>query len=78
MKIIFTIAAFIVWSGMFFLPFYRGMKIIIDTIKDLVRKYRQCIKGYRLKFVIDELGWILLGLFLVAIAVMVALIPFVY
>ena len=78
MKIIFTIAAFIVWSGMICFPFYKGMAVIVDTVKDIVREWPKYTKSYRLKYVIEELGWIFFGLFLVSIAVMLALIPFVY
>lgn len=77
MKTIFTIATFIVWLGMIGVPLVKGGEVIIEEIKDIISTYPTLRKGERLSFVMGEMPWIFFGLFLVSIAVMVALYPFI-
>lgn len=77
MKTIFTIAAFILWLGMIGVPLVMGGKMIIREIKDIISTYPILRKGKRLSYFIEEIIFILFGQFLVAIAVVVALYPFI-
>ena len=78
MMIFLTIVALIVWSGTIIFLMYKGISTIITIAKDIFHNYYKYAKNYRKKYLLRELQYIALGIFLIARAVLSVLIPFVW